>query len=78
MSHCNCGSVRSDITLNVSGMSCAHCKKAIETSVSILPGVSKVEAHVQDGKVDISFDPSRVSLEDIKKAIEDAGYDVQD
>lgn len=79
MSHC-CGHdpVRSDITLKVSGMSCDHCKKAVETSVGVLPGVTKVEAVVDQGKVNVSFDPSKVNLNDIKKAIEDAGYEVQE
>ncbi|HHW02034.1 MAG TPA: copper chaperone CopZ [Thermoanaerobacterales bacterium] len=79
MSHC-CGHdpVRSDITLKVSGMSCAHCKKAVESSVGVLPGVFKVEAVVNQNKVNVSYDPSKVNLDDIKKAIEDAGYDVQD
>jgi len=75
---CGHGPVRSDITLNVAGMSCAHCKKAVETSVGVLPGVSKVEAIVDQGKVNVSFDPSKANLDDIKKAIEDAGYDVQE
>lgn len=77
---CRCCShepVRSDITLNVEGMSCVHCKKAVETSVGALPGVSKVEAQVSLGKVNVSFDPSKVNLDDIKKAIEDVGYDVK-
>lgn len=78
---CNCCShkpVRADITLNVEGMSCAHCKKAIETSVGALPGVYKVEAEVSLGKVNVSFDPSKANLDDIKQAIEDAGYDVKE
>ncbi|MDI3480500.1 MAG: copper chaperone [Tepidanaerobacteraceae bacterium] len=75
---CNNESVRSDITLKVEGMSCAHCKKAVETSVGALPGIFKVEAEVSHGKVDVSFDPSKVKLDDIKKAIEDAGYDVKE
>lgn len=79
MSHC-CGHepVRSDITLKVSGMSCAHCKKTIETSIGVLPGVSKVEAIVDAGEVNVTFDPSKVKLDDIKKAVEDAGYDVRE
>jgi len=69
---------RADITLKVSGMSCGHCKEAVERSIGVLPGVSKVEANVKDGKVEVSYNTSEVSLDDIKKAVEDAGYDVED
>ncbi|ADL07500.1 copper chaperone CopZ [Thermosediminibacter oceani] len=74
---CNHGPGRSDITLKVSGMSCSHCKHAVESAVKALPGIEKVDARVEDGKVDVSFDPSKVSLEQITRAIEDAGYEVQ-
>ena len=69
---------KSDAVLKVSGMSCGFCKKAIETSIGVLPGVSKVEANVKEGKVDISYCPSKVNLKDIIQAVEDAGYDVKD
>ncbi|NLZ53803.1 MAG: copper chaperone CopZ [Thermoanaerobacteraceae bacterium] len=75
---CDHGSSRADITLKVSGMSCGHCKEAVERSIGVLPGVSKVEANIKDGKVEISYDQSEVSLDDIRRAVEDAGYDVQD
>jgi copper chaperone len=58
-------------------MSCGHCKAAVEKAVGALPGVSKVEANVEESKVEISYNPQEVSIDDIKQAIEDAGYDVE-
>ena len=63
-------------TLNVQGMSCGHCVSSIEGSVGELNGVESVKVHLQDGKVDITFDGDKVDLKDIKEAIEDQGYDV--
>ncbi|GAA0316607.1 MULTISPECIES: copper chaperone CopZ [Oceanobacillus] len=63
-------------TLNVQGMSCGHCISSIEGSVGELNGVESVKVHLQDGKVDITFDGDKVDLKDIKEAIEDQGYDV--
>lgn len=74
---CNRGPVRSDIALKVSGMSCGHCKEAVERAIGVLPGISKVEAAVKEGKVEISYDASKVRLDDIIQAVEDAGYDVE-
>ncbi|CEI83006.1 copper chaperone CopZ [Oceanobacillus oncorhynchi subsp. incaldanensis] len=63
-------------TLNVQGMSCGHCVSSIEGSVGELNGVESVKVHLQDGKVDITFDGDKVDLKDITEAIEDQGYDV--
>ena len=65
-----------NITLNVQGMSCGHCVKAIEGSVSQLAGVNVVNVKLDEAKVDVSFDEGKVSLEQIKETIDDQGYDV--
>lgn len=64
------------ISLNVSGMSCGHCVKAIEGSVGELEGVQKVEVHLSECKVDVEFNPSSISEAAIKETIDDQGYDV--
>lgn len=66
-----------NITLNVEGMSCGHCVKAIEGSVGELEGVTQVNAKLDDAQVDISFNESQVSLDKIKETIEEQGYDVK-
>lgn len=65
-----------DITLNVEGMSCQHCVNAIETNVGKLNGVSSVKVQLDDGKVDITYDISKIELNSIKDVIEDQGYDI--
>jgi copper chaperone len=65
-----------DITLNVEGMSCQHCVNAIETNVGKLGGVNAVKVHLDEGKVDITYDISKIELNSIKDVIEDQGYDV--
>lgn len=64
------------VTLNVTGMSCGHCVKAIEGSVGELAGVSNVKVHLESGTVDVEFSPTDVSLDKIKETIDDQGYDV--
>ncbi|GIO27375.1 copper chaperone CopZ [Ornithinibacillus bavariensis] len=63
-------------TVNVQGMSCGHCVNSIEQSVGYLNGVKEVKVHLQDGKVDVAFDPEKVELKDIIAVIEEQGYDV--
>ncbi|MBP1906109.1 copper chaperone [Paenibacillus turicensis] len=62
------------VTLNVEGMSCNHCVKSVEGAVSGLGGEAKVD--LANKKVEVSFDEAKTTVEAIKEAIEDQGYDV--
>jgi copper chaperone len=64
------------ITLDVKGMTCGHCKMAVNGALSNLDGVQKVDVNLETGKVNVEFDSSKVSLEQMKEAVEDQGYDV--
>lgn len=63
-------------TLDVEGMSCGHCKTAVTHALKELNGVSNVSVDLEKGKVDVLYDDSKVSLNKMKEAIEDQGYDV--
>ena len=65
------------VILNVSGMSCGHCVNAVEGSVGALHGVKEVSVQLSEGKVEVNFDPSVVTVEAIKDIIDDQGYDVE-
>jgi len=65
------------VTLKVNGMSCDHCVNAVEGSVGKLEGVKTVKVHLNEGNVDVEFNPSEVSLDKIKETIDDQGYDVE-
>ena len=64
------------IRLNVEGMSCSHCENAVKKAVGALDGVSKVDVSLQENTVSVEFDPARASVELIKEAIDDQGYEV--
>ncbi|WP_042470207.1 copper chaperone CopZ [Bacillus ndiopicus] len=66
-----------NVTLNVKGMSCGHCVKAVEGSVGELAGVEQVSVNLEEATVAVSFDEAQVSIEQIKETIDDQGYDVQ-
>ncbi|GAB0171877.1 copper chaperone CopZ [Lysinibacillus sp. CTST325] len=66
-----------NVTLNVQGMSCGHCVNSVEKSVGALTGVEQVKVNLADGLVDVAFDETQVSLDQIKEAIDDQGYDVK-
>ena len=59
-------------------MSCAHCKAAIEDSLNRLPGIGAATTDPETKQVEVSFDEDRVNLDQLKLAIENAGYTVED
>lgn len=65
------------VTLQVQGMTCGHCKAAVTNALQALDGVSRVEVHLQEGTVDVEYDETKVSVEKLKEAIEEQGYDVK-
>jgi copper chaperone len=64
------------IILDVKGMSCGHCVKAVESSVGDLNGVTSVTVTLETGKVEVQYDPALINLQTIKETIDDQGYDV--
>jgi copper chaperone len=63
-------------TFRVEGMSCGHCKAAVEDGLNELPGVERANADVARGSVEVSYEEGTVSTKDLKGAIEEAGYTV--
>jgi copper chaperone len=63
-------------TLKVSDMSCAHCKAAVEGRLKRLYGVRRVDADVEKGTVEVTYDERTVTTEDLRDAIEEVGYTV--
>jgi len=68
---------KENICLTVSGMSCSHCENSVKKAVGALNGVDSVKVDLESKKVYVEYDPARVSLDAIEKAIEDQGYDVE-
>jgi copper chaperone len=64
------------ITLDVIGMSCQGCVGSVTRVLKATPGVETVDVKLVPGRADVTFDPSRTSADDLKRAIEDAGYGV--
>ena len=65
------------VTLNVEGMTCQHCVKAVESNVQELGGVNEVRVDLEKGTVDVDFQAAFVSLSEIRTTIEEQGYKVK-
>ena len=60
-------------TFRVEGMTCDHCRNAVTTEVSAVPGVEAVSVDVEAGTVTVSADQP-VDRSDIAAAVDEAGY----
>jgi copper chaperone len=60
--------------LKVEGMTCGHCVSSVEKAVGNAGAVGKVD--LASKKVTVEYDESKVTIDAVKAAIEDQGYDV--
>lgn len=58
------------VMLRVKGMHCRSCVVNIQDNVSKLPGVSAVEVFLEKEKASICYDPLRISVPELQRAIE--------
>lgn len=65
-----------NLSLPVSGMTCASCVAHVENALKELPGVSNVAVNLATEKASLHYDPQLVKLADMQKAVEEVGYNV--
>jgi Zn2+/Cd2+-exporting ATPase len=62
--------------VRVAGMDCASCAVTVERRVGQLPGVRRAVVNFAAGRLDAEHEPG-LALEEIEKAVRDAGYGVE-
>ncbi|MBX0324958.1 heavy metal translocating P-type ATPase [Halomicroarcula sp. F13] len=60
--------------LDITGMTCANCSATVGDALESLDGVVEANANFATDEGSVEYDPGEVTLEEIYKAIEDAGY----
>ncbi|MGE5587102.1 MAG: cation transporter [Clostridia bacterium] len=66
----------SRLVLRVEGMSCSHCRAAVERALFSVPGVRSAEVDLKAGTVKVTFDPAKATRDEMVKAVEEEGYRV--
>ncbi len=59
--------------IKIQGMTCGHCKKAVENILSEENGVIQAAVVLENAEAAVTFDDAQTSLETLKKAINDSG-----
>ncbi|MFA7367643.1 MAG: heavy metal translocating P-type ATPase [Bacilli bacterium] len=60
--------------IDIQGMTCTACANAVERATKKLEGVKSSNVNYATEKLTIEYDPTLTTLEDIKKAVNKAGY----
>ena len=58
----------------VEGMTCSGCERTISKVVSNIDGVSSAKADLGSSTVSVEYDPSKVTIDKIKEAVNKVGY----
>jgi mercuric ion binding protein len=62
------------VVLDVPGMNCALCPISVKKALEKVPGVRAAKADLATKTAEATYDPDRVSVEKLAKAVTDAGY----
>ena len=64
------------VTLQVDGMTCQGCVTSVTRVLMAIPGVANADVVLQKKAATVNFDSTKTNRNELKQAIEDAGYNV--
>ena len=64
-------------TVNIEGMTCGHCAETVTKVLNGLSGISEVSVSLEENLARVNYDDETISLLEITKAIEAAGFEVK-
>ncbi|MGH2498974.1 MAG: heavy metal translocating P-type ATPase, partial [Candidatus Limnocylindria bacterium] len=60
--------------LVITGMTCASCVASVESAIGSVPGVERADVNLASERASVRYDPARVQVEALVRAVERAGY----
>ena len=63
-------------TLNISGMTCGGCVRSVSSVLNALDGVVKADVSLDKKCAVVDYDPAKLGVDQLKRTIEEAGYEV--
>ncbi len=72
------GNEKKQKDIDIEGMTCASCAQAVEKNLAGLEGTEGVNVNLATDRASLAYDPDKVEDEDLKNAVEEAGYGVKE
>ena len=64
------------VTLGISGMTCGGCVRSVSNVLKALDGVTKAEVSLERNNAVVDYDPGKVKVEQLKRSVVEAGFEV--
>ena len=64
------------VSLGISGMTCSGCVRSVSKVLNALDGVAKADVSLDQRCAVVNYEPGKVGVEQLKRTIEKAGYEV--
>jgi Cu+-exporting ATPase len=68
---------QAEVDLAITGMTCASCVRRIERALTRTEGVENAAVNLASERATVTYDPEKVSLDDLIRRIEEAGYSAE-
>lgn len=64
------------IHLPITGMMCGGCVAAVKAALESVPGVENADVSLEKKEAVVTYDPATATADEMKKAVEKAGYGI--
>ena len=69
---------KAKVTLEVSGMTCEHCKKTVTETLEGIEGVKKAKVNLKREQAQVTYDTDETSVSEFIEAVKEAGYEANE
>ena len=66
-----------EVVLKIKGMHCEGCSTRLEKVLNNQDGVEDAKVSLEKAKANIKFDETQTSVDELKEAVEDAGFEAE-
>jgi copper chaperone len=63
--------------LKIEGMTCEGCVKSVTRTLQGVAGVQDVDVSLSEANARVTYDPAKIGVADLKRAVERAGYEAR-
>ena len=64
------------VTLGISGMTCGGCVRSVTNVLKAQDGVAKADVSLEKSNAVIEYDPGKVQVDQLKRSVEEAGFEI--
>ncbi len=67
-----------EATLKIPALHCSSCASTVTRTVKVLGGVSDIDVNTESKLVHLTYDESKVSLDQVREALDEIGFFAED